>query len=567
MEAKQKRKHNLKFAHSVRRSTMDTRHFEPWKDAASSTGSKRITDQDRSAVALSYWSIKHSFFAFFVTYGLLFGLGQGIAYVTAVATIINWAPEKVGLMSGIVAAGFGVSSSIFAPIQTRLINPDNLPSTRDGYFLDKDLLLRVPDVFLTLAWVYAIMQFIGLIVICDPPEKIRSSGLGSISDFIDELRHGSDPSRRRQRFATVSYKQLPRDEITIMETIAMQQPITDIKIHIDKKSDLVGVFICMGATHALFITAAVKCFGARWKATNYGFLTFSTTCSGILLSVISQFYLTSIGYTWLFIITAAFPFIAAIIIAHNEKLVWRGKLFPKLQNMHFENKTLRLATIAIYDNPRLCVPPDEKERLREITNGTSSLDNTFIQKCHCDMEILQEMAKKFIDERRSLQSIGQCTVFSGDLIINEAVPDNFKHFVLIEAFKLAQQHYSDRTAIEIKDNSNLQEINMPLLRILHSVGMHVDIRDNQKLHIPQITKLFALSLIAGVPATKERFLVAILGDPNEHEKSTIHIETKPCQISVLGFSQGLQHCEIVEGDIDITKLTLGEHTNLEYLSS
>ncbi|KAK6041088.1 hypothetical protein COOONC_21407, partial [Cooperia oncophora] len=39
---------------------------------------------------------------------------------------------------------------------------------------------------------------------------------------------------------------------------------------------LVGVFICMGATHALFITAAVKCFGARYKATNYGFLTFST---------------------------------------------------------------------------------------------------------------------------------------------------------------------------------------------------------------------------------------------------------------------------------------------------
>ncbi|RCN35428.1 hypothetical protein ANCCAN_18700 [Ancylostoma caninum] len=89
----------------------------------------------KSGVALSFWTIKHSFFAFFVTYGLLFGLGQGIAYVTAVATVINWAPDKVGLASGIVAAGFGVSSSIFAPIQTRLINPKNLPSTRDGQVL------------------------------------------------------------------------------------------------------------------------------------------------------------------------------------------------------------------------------------------------------------------------------------------------------------------------------------------------------------------------------------------------------------------------------------------------
>ncbi|VDM79027.1 unnamed protein product [Strongylus vulgaris] len=47
----------------------------------------------------------------------------------------EWAPEKVGLVSGIVAAGFGVSSSIFAPIQTWIINPKNLPSTRDGWAL------------------------------------------------------------------------------------------------------------------------------------------------------------------------------------------------------------------------------------------------------------------------------------------------------------------------------------------------------------------------------------------------------------------------------------------------
>ncbi|VDM58198.1 unnamed protein product [Angiostrongylus costaricensis] len=68
------------------------------------------------------------------------------------------------------------------------------------------------------------------------------------------------------------------------------------------------MFICMGATHALFITATTRCFGPLYKATNYGFLTLSTTCSGILLSIISQFYLTSIGYTWFFIITAFFPF-------------------------------------------------------------------------------------------------------------------------------------------------------------------------------------------------------------------------------------------------------------------
>ncbi|EPB69850.1 hypothetical protein ANCCEY_11049 [Ancylostoma ceylanicum] len=170
----------------------------------------RAPQTTRSGVALSFWTIKHSFFAFFVTYGLLFGLGQGIAYVTAVATVINWAPDKVGLASGIVAAGFGVSSSIFAPIQTRLINPKNLP-----YFLDKDLLLRVPDVFLTLSAVYAIMQLIGLIVVCDPPEKMRSSGLGSVSEYLRGMRHGRR-ANPRQRFSAVLYKQLPREEITVL---------------------------------------------------------------------------------------------------------------------------------------------------------------------------------------------------------------------------------------------------------------------------------------------------------------------------------------------------------------
>ncbi|WKY12148.1 hypothetical protein Q1695_003603 [Nippostrongylus brasiliensis] len=344
-----------------------------------------------SAVALSYWSIKHSFLAFFVTYGLLFGLGQGIAYVTAVATVINWAPEKVGLVSGIVAAGFGVSSSIFAPIQTRLINPKNLPSTRDGYFLDKELLLRVPDVFLTLSLIYSVMQLIGLIVICDPPEKVPSSGSvtrhrsisresrsSSDSDLSDVFINdrSNDLSMRPKEMLSSStfyflfaalfccsfyanmfynlYKTFAEtfidddfflakafaigsvanaiarvawgyltDRTSFQVTVSvatcmaaallLTMPITKDIGRCFFLAWLVGVFICMGATHALFITSAVKCFGDRWKATNYGFLTFSTTCSGVLLSIISQYYLTSIGYTWLFIVTAAFPFLAFVV--------------------------------------------------------------------------------------------------------------------------------------------------------------------------------------------------------------------------------------------------------------
>lgn len=36
------------------------------------------------------------------------------------------------LGSGIVAAGFGISSSIFAPVQTYFINHENFAATKDG---------------------------------------------------------------------------------------------------------------------------------------------------------------------------------------------------------------------------------------------------------------------------------------------------------------------------------------------------------------------------------------------------------------------------------------------------
>ncbi|KJH53709.1 hypothetical protein DICVIV_00138 [Dictyocaulus viviparus] len=105
----------------------------------------------------------------------------------------------------------------------------------------------------------------------------------------------------------------------IATTLLLTMPLTR---NVDKFMYLfwlIGMFICMGATHALFITAIVKCFGSRYKAANYGFLTLSTTLSGILLSIISEFFLISIGYTWLFVITAAFPFTAFLATSMIQK--------------------------------------------------------------------------------------------------------------------------------------------------------------------------------------------------------------------------------------------------------
>lgn len=53
-----------------------------------------------------------SVLALYVTYGVLAGLGIGIAYNVVIATVSSWFPDKKGLCSGCLMMGFGASALI-----------------------------------------------------------------------------------------------------------------------------------------------------------------------------------------------------------------------------------------------------------------------------------------------------------------------------------------------------------------------------------------------------------------------------------------------------------------------
>uniref|UniRef100_A0A914C4C0 Major facilitator superfamily (MFS) profile domain-containing protein n=1 Tax=Acrobeloides nanus TaxID=290746 RepID=A0A914C4C0_9BILA len=358
-----------------------------------------------SGVCLSYWTIQQGFWPFLFTYGFMFGLGQGIAYVIAVSVVINWAPHMVGFGSGIVAAGFGISSSIFAPIQTHLVNPKNYAPSKEGYFPQGDLLEKVPGIFFSLSIIYAIMQAIGLIVICDPPPQ---NGLLSHKDMNGtcsiethhEVENGSD-SDSEIDFGSEPVSLTPREMLksstfywlfaalfccsfygnlfynlykTFGETFIQDDMFLAVAFSIGSIANaiarigwgiltdrtsfqftlsiatcmatvllltmpltaaigskwlflfwLIGMFICMAATHALFITAAVRCFGTEHKTINYGCLILSTTFSGVLLALGTQYFFLYIGYFWMFIGAAIFPF-AAFLLISSIKLTPQGHL-------------------------------------------------------------------------------------------------------------------------------------------------------------------------------------------------------------------------------------------------
>ncbi len=58
----------------------------------------------------------------YITYGVLAGLGIGIAYNVVISTVSSWFPDKKGLCSGCLMMGFGASALLLGNVANRLFN-------------------------------------------------------------------------------------------------------------------------------------------------------------------------------------------------------------------------------------------------------------------------------------------------------------------------------------------------------------------------------------------------------------------------------------------------------------
>ena len=149
-------------------------------------------------VLLSYLAIQKSFWILLLTYGAMFGLGVGLAYVPPIACAMRWLPKYKGVATGIVVSGFGLSALIFNAIQTAYINPWNYQpkiqneNSEEKYFEHSDLLNRVPNIFLILGGLYALMQLIGAIFLVNPPPSDGSDYQHVFDGNLSEHRKRSD---------------------------------------------------------------------------------------------------------------------------------------------------------------------------------------------------------------------------------------------------------------------------------------------------------------------------------------------------------------------------------------
>ena len=120
-------------------------------------------------VGLTYFSISNLYLTI-LTYGLMFGIGAGIAYPGSIVCGMKWWPHRRGMVTGLIAAGFGSGAFFFDYIQTIFVNPDDKKDNKDCGFLESKYVIdQIPHLFLLLSSIYLIMQISGVLLLRDPP--------------------------------------------------------------------------------------------------------------------------------------------------------------------------------------------------------------------------------------------------------------------------------------------------------------------------------------------------------------------------------------------------------------
>ena len=65
----------------------------------------------------------------YITYGVIGGLGVGTVYMSTIAAIQKWFPDRRGFASGMIVSAFGLSLVVFAPLARSMLGGLGVPTT------------------------------------------------------------------------------------------------------------------------------------------------------------------------------------------------------------------------------------------------------------------------------------------------------------------------------------------------------------------------------------------------------------------------------------------------------
>nr|VZI54291.1 unnamed protein product [Spirometra erinaceieuropaei] len=127
---------------------------------------------------------------------------MGIPYSVIFQVASSWFPAHRATVVGIIASGFGLGALVFTPIQTRIINPNDIQPTSGKY--PDEVEARIPRAFLILGGIVLGLEILGTLLMRNCPHsttqnksKAESSNNSNVEDKgeVEELQSLEDASK------------------------------------------------------------------------------------------------------------------------------------------------------------------------------------------------------------------------------------------------------------------------------------------------------------------------------------------------------------------------------------
>ncbi|KAK7485651.1 hypothetical protein BaRGS_00023100, partial [Batillaria attramentaria] len=257
-----------------------------------------------AGTAVTYFTVKICYVTSVMTYGVVFGLGCGIAYAVPVTCAMRWFPNQRGFIGGLIFVGFGMGSTIFNQVITVYLNPDNIIADltigEDVYFTQDEVLERVPRLFLLLGGTYAVMQLIGVLLMVNPPHGYIQPG--STQEYTVEEGGGmkrKDEEADRQNAQTMEVwsssvkEETPEkgDGSGYLEeaTKPVEMDIHPLKMLRTKMFYLIWLLFLFGGMGGVFMSSMYKSYGQSFIKDDT-FMAITGSCAAVMNAVGGVFW-------------------------------------------------------------------------------------------------------------------------------------------------------------------------------------------------------------------------------------------------------------------------------------
>lgn len=121
----------------------------------------------------TYFALDTTFLIVVIVYGGSFLVSLASCYTSPMVNVCKWHPKHKGLVTGIGAASMAMAPTLFTPLITSLVNPNNLPANALGLFDDPEVLDRTKNSTIVQGLITSVL-FIAGIILTFPAEQPES---------------------------------------------------------------------------------------------------------------------------------------------------------------------------------------------------------------------------------------------------------------------------------------------------------------------------------------------------------------------------------------------------------